>query len=313
MASSIPLLLIAPVPGFLRDPLASQYDVIDYHHATDKEELLRVHGARIRAMAGVGGSVAPPALLDQLPALEIISVNGVGYDGFPVDYCRARGIRLTNTPNVLTDDVADTAVSLVLMSSRGLVRANRLLHAGNWAAGSGTLTTKATGKRAGIVGLGRIGKAIARRLAAFDMEIAYHGRHPQDVAYAYHADLAGLAAWADFLIVVTPGGPGTQHLIDARILAALGSKGTLINVARGSVVDEQALVQALQSGTLGGAGLDVFEHEPAVPVELMAMDHVVLLPHIGSATRETRQAMAQLVLDNLAAHFSGRDLLTPVV
>ena len=308
------LLLIAPLPEFLRTPLTEQYEMLDYHRATDKEAMLREHGARIRAIVGVGGSVAQPALLDQLPALEIISVNGVGYDGVAVDYCRGRGIRVTNTPDVLTDDVADIAVALVLMTSRGLVRANRLLHADKWNEGASALTTKATGKRAGIVGLGRIGKAIARRLSSFDMEIGYHGRNPQsDVPYAYHAELTELAAWADFLIVVTPGGAGTHHLIDARVLKALGAKGTLINVARGSVVDEPALIEALQQGIIKGAGLDVFEHEPTVPDALLAMEHVVLLPHVGSATQETRAAMAQLVLDNLAAHFSGKPLLTPVV
>lgn len=310
---SAPLLLIAPLPDFLRTPLTQQHEVHDYFKAEDKEALLREQGPRIRAIVGVGGSVVQPDLIDRLPALEIISVNGVGYDGVAVDYCKQRGVRVTNTPDVLTDDVADIAVALVLMSSRGLVRANRLLHADKWGEGTSTLTSKATGKKAGIVGLGRIGKAVAKRLAAFDMEIAYHGRHPQEVPYAYHADLLSLAAWADFLIVVTPGGAGTKHLINDKVLEALGAKGTLINVARGSVVDEQALIRALQAGTIKGAGLDVFEHEPKVPAELMAMEHVVLLPHVGSATHETRRAMGQLVLDNLAAHFSGKPLLTPVV
>ncbi len=310
---SAPLLLIAPLPDFLRTPLNQQYELHDYFKADDKEAMLREHGARIRAIVGVGGSVVQPDFLERLPALEIISVNGVGYDGVAVDYCKGRGIRVTNTPEVLTDDVADVAVALVLMSSRGLVRANRLLHADKWGEGTSTLTSKATGKKAGIVGLGRIGKAVAKRLAAFDMEIAYHGRSSQDVPYAYHADLLALAAWADFLIVVTPGGAGTQHLINAKVLAALGAKGTLINVARGSVVDEQALISALRAGIIKGAGLDVFEHEPKVPAELQAMEHVVLLPHVGSATHETRRAMGQLVLDNLAAHFGGRPLPTPVV
>ncbi len=308
-----PLLLIAPLPEFLRTPLTQQYEMHDYFKAADKEAMLKEHGARIRAIVGVGGSVAQPVLLDQLPALEIISVNGVGYDGVAVEYCKGRGVRVTNTPDVLTDDVADTALALVLMSSRGLIKANRLLHANQWSEGSSTLTMKATGKKAGIVGLGRIGKAIAKRLAAFDMEIGYHGRNPQDVSYTYYADLAEMAAWCDFLIVVTPGGAGTQHLIDAKVLSALGTEGTLINVARGSVVDEQALIAALRHGVIKGAGLDVFEHEPDVPAELLAMDHVVLLPHVGSATKETRAAMAQLVLDNLAAHFSGQPLITPVV
>jgi lactate dehydrogenase-like 2-hydroxyacid dehydrogenase len=220
---------------------------------------------------------------------------------------------VTNTPDVLTDDVADIAVALVLMTSRRLVQANRLLHADRWNEGTSKLTGKVSGKRAGIVGLGRIGKAIAHRLSAFGMSIGYHGRKPQDVPYAFHASLNDLAAWSDFLIVACPGGEGTRHLINAEVLAALGAKGTLINIARGSIVDETALVAALSDGVIATAGLDVFEFEPRLPAELLAMGHVTLLPHIGSATRETRGDMAQLVLDNLAAHFSGQPLVTPVV
>ena len=286
----------------------------DYFKATDKDAMLREHGARIRAIVGGGGSIAQPALLDQLPALEIISVNGVGYDGVAVDYCKARGVRVTNTPDVLTDDVADTALALVLMTSRGLVRANRLLHANNWTEGASTLTMKATGKKTGIVGLGRIGKAIAKRLESFDMEIGYHGRNPLDVPYAFHANLTDLAAWCDFLIIVTPGGAGTHHLIDEKVLAALGSKGTLINVARGSVVDEQALIKALQTGVIKNAGLDVFEHEPNVPAELLAMDHVVLLPHLGSATFEGREAAGERIIANIRFWADGHrppDLVLP--
>lgn len=307
------LLQIAPLPDFLLQPLRERFTVHDLAGAADKEALLREVGPGIKAIVMTGGSVTPPAMLDQLPALEIISVNGVGYDGVPVEYCRARGIRVTNTPDVLTDDVADIAVALVLMTSRRLVQANRLLHADRWNEGTSTLTGKVSGKRAGIVGLGRIGKAIAHRLAAFGMSIGYHGRKPQDVPYAFHASLNDLAAWSDFLIVACPGGEGTRHLINAEVLAALGAKGTLINIARGSIVDETALVAALSDGVIATAGLDVFEFEPRLPAELLAMGHVTLLPHIGSATRETRGDMAQLVLDNLAAHFSGQPLVTPVV
>jgi lactate dehydrogenase-like 2-hydroxyacid dehydrogenase len=219
-------------------------------------------------------------------------------------------VKVTHTPDVLSDDVADLAVALMLMTSRGLVQANRDLHAGQWAAGAGRLTRKVSGKKAGIVGLGRIGKAIAHRLAAFAMELAYHGRKPQPVELRYFPGLVEMAAWCDFLVVITPGGPGTRHLIDAKVLKALGRKGILINVARGSVVDEAALIAALEAGELGGAGLDVFEHEPVVPAALLNRPELVLLPHVGSATRETRGAMGQLVLDNLAAHFAGEPLKT---
>lgn len=307
------LLQIAPLPEFLLQPLRERFTVHNYAAAEDKEAMLRGVGGSIQAIVMTGGSVTPPAMLDQLPALQIVSVNGVGYDGVPVDYCRDRGIRVTNTPDVLTDDVADIAVSLVLMTSRRLVQANRLLHADRWDKGMTTLTGKVSGKRAGIIGLGRIGKAIAHRLTAFGMEIGYHGRKAQDVPYVFHALLNDLAAWADFLIVACPGGEETKHLIDANVLRSLGAKGTLINIARGSIVDEKALIAALRDGTIQCAGLDVFEHEPVIPAELLAMEHVTLLPHIGSATRETRGQMAQLVLDNLEAHFSGKPLLTPVV
>lgn len=307
------VLQIAPLPDFLTSALRERYEVHDLSAAPDREQMLSDVSSNVRAIVMTGGSITPPAFLDRLPSLEIISVNGVGYDGVPVDYCRARGLRLTNTPDVLTDDVADIAVALVLMTSRGLVHANRLLHANQWSEGTSTLTMKASGKRAGILGLGRIGKAIAKRLAAFDMEIGYHGRSAQDVPYVFHSTLTDLAAWSDFLIIACPGGAGTKHLVNAGVLRALGRKGTLINIARGSIVDEQALIAALREGTIKNAGLDVFENEPAVPAELQSMPHVVLLPHIGSATRETRGAMGQLVLDNLAAHFAGKPLITPVV
>ena len=264
----------------------------------------------VRAAVGHGGAVVTAQLLDTLPKLEIVAINGVGYDGVDVEACRSRGVKVTHTPDVLTDDVADLAVALMLMTSRGLVQANRDLHAGQWAVGAGRLTQKASGKKAGIVGLGRIGKAIAHRLTAFSMQLAYHGRKPQALEMRYFPDLVEMAAWCDFLIVITPGGAGTRHLINAEVLKALGPKGILINVARGSVVDEAALIAALEVGELGGAGLDVFEHEPEVPAALLNRPELVLLPHVGSATQQTRKAMGQLVLDNLSAHFADEPLKT---
>ncbi len=307
------VLLLAPLPDFLTGPLRERYTVHDYFHAEDKAKLISEVGASIRAIVMAGGTVLQPAMLDQLPALEIVSVNGVGYDGAPLDYLRGRGIRLTNTPDVLTDDVADIAVALVLMTSRRLTQANRLLHADRWSEGTSTLTTKVGGKRAGIVGLGRIGKGIAQRLEAFGMTIGYTGRNAQPVPYAFHPSVIELAAWSDFLVVACPGGPGTKHLINADVLRALGAHGTLINIARGSIVDEAALITALRDGVIKCAGLDVFENEPHVPAELRVMEHVTLLPHIGSATRETRGEMARLVIENLAAHFAGKSLITPVI
>jgi lactate dehydrogenase-like 2-hydroxyacid dehydrogenase len=305
------IIVTAPLPDFLAEPLKRDFRVHDYHQASHKPGLLAAEGARIRGLVQGGGSVAPVDLLDQLPALEIISVFGVGYDGVPVDYCRKRGIKVTNTPDVLTDDVADVAVGLVLMTSRGFSRLERFARAGEWLKRGPELTTKVGGKTAGILGLGRIGKAIAQRLTAMGMKIAYTGRKPQsDVPYRFVPDLVALASEVDFLIVACPGGAATKNLVDAKVLSALGSKGTLVNIARGSIVDEPALVAALQAGTIKAAGLDVFVDEPNVPPALLTMDNVVVLPHVGSATRETRQAMGDLCKANLDAWFGQKKTLT---
>lgn len=296
------ILLAAPVPDFLRQPLEAAYQVCELANPS----------ANVRAIVPLGGTQLSVEQLEAFPKLEIISVMGVGYDGVPVAWCKERGIRVTNTPDVLTDDVADIAVALVLMTSRRLVESNRFLHASKWLGGGFPLAHALRGKVAGILGLGRIGKAIAQRLEAHGMKIAYHGRKPQNVPWSYFDGLKALAAESDFLVVACPGGPETVKLVDADVLTALGAEGTLINIARGSVVDEKALVAALDAGTIRTAGLDVFEDEPRVPAALMACERAVLLPHVGSATHETRRAMAQLVLDNLAAHFAGRELITPV-
>jgi lactate dehydrogenase-like 2-hydroxyacid dehydrogenase len=308
----VDILITAPLPSFLREPLEADYRCHDYAAASDKEALLRDVAPRIRGLVQGGGTVTPTTLLDALPALEIISVFGVGYDGVPTGYCRERDIKVTNTPDVLTDDVADVAVALILMTSRDFIGANRFVRDGHWTRRSPALTAKLSGRSVGIVGLGRIGKAIAQRVEAMGMNVAYTGRKPQDVAYRYVPDLATLAGDVDFLVIACPGGEATRRLIDARILAALGKKGTLINIARGSIIDETALVEALANGTIRGAGLDVFENEPHVPQALLAMDHVVLLPHVGSATRETRQAMGDLCKANLDAWFDEHRTLTLV-
>jgi lactate dehydrogenase-like 2-hydroxyacid dehydrogenase len=254
--------------------------------------------------------VTPTSLLDALPALEIISVFGVGYDGVPVDYCRKRGLKVTNTPDVLTDDVADVAVGPG-HDDRTRLRAAQPVRAGaRVAEARPELTTKLSGRTVGILGLGRIGKAIAQRVSAMGMKVAYTGRKPQDVSYRFVPDLKTLAAESDFLVVACPGGAATKNIVDAEVLAALGKKGTLVNIARGSIVDEPALVAALQAGTIKGAGLDVFADEPNIPEPLFAMDNVVLLPHVGSATRETRQAMGDLCKANLDAWFAGKPLPT---
>ena len=304
------ILVTAPLPPFLYEPLKADYHCHDYHQSSHKPGLLAAEGARIRGLVQGGGTMTPTSLLDQLPKLEIISVFGVGYDGVPVAYCKGRGIKVTNTPDVLTDDVADVALALILMTGRGFVRLNRFAQAHEWEKRSPELTTKLGGRKVGILGLGRIGKAIAQRVSAMGMKVSYTGRKPQDVPYEYVRDLKTLASGVDFLVVACPGGEATRNIVDARVLAALGKKGTLVNIARGSIVDEPALVAALEKGTIKGAGLDVFADEPHIPEALFAMDNVVVLPHVGSATRETRQAMGDLCKANLDAWFAGKRVLT---
>jgi lactate dehydrogenase-like 2-hydroxyacid dehydrogenase len=304
------IIVTAPIPDFLYNPLRADYACHDYAAASDKAALLAQAGPIVRGLVQGGGTVTPTTLLDALPKLEIISVFGVGYDGVPVDYCRKRGLKVTNTPDVLTDDVADVALGLILMTGRGFVRANRFVHAGDWGKRAQELTTRLAGRTVGILGLGRIGKAIAQRVSAMGMKVAYTGRSAQSVAYKFVPTLAGLAAEVDFLVVACPGGAATRNIVNAEVLAALGKKGTIVNIARGSIIDEPALVKALADGTIKAAGLDVFADEPNIPLALLAMDNVVLLPHVGSATRETRQAMGDLCKANLDAWFANKPLPT---
>jgi len=307
---AVDIIVTAPLPDFLYGPLRADYTCHDYVQASDKAAFLRDIGPRIRGLVQGGGTITPASLLDALPSLEIISVFGVGYDGVPVDYCRERGIKVTNTPDVLTDDVADVAVGLILMTGRNFVRANRFVHAGEWIKRGPELSTRLSGKLVGILGLGRIGKAIAQRVQAMGMEVAYTGRKPQDVPYRFIPDLKALALASDFLVVACPGGTATRNIVDEGVLNALGRKGTIINIARGSIIDEPALVRALQQGVIKAAGLDVFADEPNIPAPMLQMDNVVLLPHVGSATRETRQAMGDLCKANLDAWFAKKPLPT---
>jgi lactate dehydrogenase-like 2-hydroxyacid dehydrogenase len=292
--------------------LEAAFEVHDRLHELDPAAFEQV-APRIRAVAASGESQVPASLIERLPALEIISVFGVGYDGVDVSAAKARGVLVTHTPNVLNDDVADLALALMLACARQIPAADRYVRSGQWSRGPMPLARKMSGARLGLVGIGRIGQAIALRAAAFGMSIAYtaRGARPQ-LPYAFHPSARALAAHSDFLVVITPGGAGTRRLIDAAVLEALGPQGILINVARGSVVDEAALVDALERGVIGGAGLDVFEAEPNVPERLRALPHVVLTPHIGSATGQTRQAMADLAFGNLRAFFDGRPVPTPV-
>jgi lactate dehydrogenase-like 2-hydroxyacid dehydrogenase len=280
----------------------------------DRERLLAEVAPRVRAIVTTGERGATAELIGRLPALEVVACFGVGTDAIDHAACRARAIPVTNTPDVLTEDVADMGLALMLAVLRRLVAGDRWVRDGRWARdGSMPLGTTPRGKRLGIVGLGRIGKALARRGELLGMTVAYHGRRRQEeVGYPYHATLADLARDSDVLALCTPGGAGTRAIVTAEVLAALGPAGVLVNIARGSVVDEPALVDALVNRTIAGAGLDVFVDEPRVPETLLGLDHVVLQPHAASATNETRDAMAKLVVDNLAAHFAGRPLLTPV-
>lgn len=268
---------------------------------------------RIVGLAAGGESIVPRALIEHLPQLKVVSVFGVGYDGIDVQAALERGIPVTHTPEVLTDDVADLAMGLVLSVARNIAQADHHVRSGRWPQSAMPLGRKVSGARLGIVGLGRIGSAIARRATAFGMSVAYTARSEKsDSGFKFYPSATALAAEVDFLVVITPGGQGTRHLINAEVLAALGPQGYLINVARGSVVDEDALVDALAKGVIAGAGLDVFANEPQVPQALWAMPNVVLTPHMASATHQTRQAMADLAYANMQAALTGAPLLTPV-
>ena len=307
------ILLTGAYPEWDMVPLEQAYEVHRLWATEQPDAWLAEHGASIRALATRGELGASPALIQALPALELIACYGVGTDAIALPAARSRGIRVTNTPDVLSGDVADLAVGLALALLRRIPAADAFVRRGAWAAGPMELVTRLYGKRVGLVGLGRIGATLARRLSGFDVELGYHSRTVRPAsALAHWPDLTALAAWADVLIVTLSGGPATRGLIDAAVLHALGPNGWLVNVSRGSTVDEDALVQALQSRSVAGAALDVFCNEPHLDARLLTLDNVVLSPHHASGTVETRRAMGQLVRDNLAAHFAGRPLLTPV-
>ena len=291
--------------------LERDYQLHKLWEQQDQAAYLRQHGAEIRAIATRGDLGASKALIDQLPNLEIISCFGVGVDAIDLAACKARGIQVTNTPGVLNEDVADLALALMLGIARQIPQADAYTRAGKWPTGSYKLLTRMNTKRLGLIGMGRIGQAIAKRAEGFSMPIAYHSRQPRnDVAYTYFSSAAELARNCDFLVAILPGGSETEKLVNAEVLSALGPKGYFINVARGSVVDEEALLAALENQTIAGAGLDVFWNEPNINRRFLKLENVVLHPHGGSGTAETRAAMGKLVRDNLAAHFSGKPLLT---
>jgi lactate dehydrogenase-like 2-hydroxyacid dehydrogenase len=307
------LLLLSPVRPALLAALQDNYTIHKFYEETDQPGFLATHAGQIEGVVTGGHIGIPPDLMAALPALRIIGINGVGYDRVDLEAARARGIRVTNTPDVLTDDVADLAVGLTIALLRRLPQAHAHVAAGKWLNAEMPLTRKVSGKRFGIMGLGRIGQAVAKRLAAFDGTIGYTANSDKPGGYTRYPTVEALAAASDVLVVCAAASPATRRIVGRAVFDALGPNGALVNIARGSIVDEPELVLALQEGRLGGAALDVFESEPNVPPALIALDNVVLTPHVASATEETRTAMGQLMMDNLAAHFTGRPLPTPVV
>ncbi|WP_370195871.1 MULTISPECIES: 2-hydroxyacid dehydrogenase [Alphaproteobacteria] len=304
------------VPGKMNpDTLDTLKATFDVEHLAGRklEDLSEERRQAIRGIAQMGQ--VPAAMIDALPNLQLIANFGVGYDGVDTAHATKKGVVVTNTPEVLTEEVADITLALVLMTTRELGAAERHLREGKWESEGPYPLTQTTlrGRTAGIMGLGRIGLAIARRLEGFDVKIEYHNRSKRDdVAYPYHADLLSLAKSVDTLIVAAPGGASTEKAVNAEVLKALGSDGILVNIGRGTTVDEPALIEALENGTIRAAGLDVFEKEPHVPERLKALPNTVLLPHVGSASRHTRAEMGKLVVGNLVEWFSGRAPVTPV-
>nr|WP_321302992.1 2-hydroxyacid dehydrogenase [Alcaligenes faecalis] len=308
------ILQACPLPPPLAAKLPSLCQTELLSDAPDQAAFLRERGGEFTVLITTGTQGADKALIDALPNLQAICSLGVGYDAIDLDAVRARGVMLSNTPDVLNDCVADLAIGLLIDVVRGISASDRHVRRGDWPrVGSTMPSTRVSGKRLGMLGMGRVGQVIARRASGFDLDIRYHTRTAKpELPWQHEPSLIALAQWCDFLIVACPGSPQTFHLVSAEVLKSLGPDGYLVNVARGSVVDEQALIAALESGQLGGAGLDVFENEPEVPAQLLSNERVVVLPHVGSATRETRAAMCELVLKNVESFITEGHLVTPV-
>jgi lactate dehydrogenase-like 2-hydroxyacid dehydrogenase len=314
--SAIEILQAGPYPSWDEERLNATFTMHRYFEAADKTAFLAEHAANIRGIATRGELGASRALIEALPKLEVICVYGVGYDAVDLAAARERGIRVTNTPDVLTKDVADLGVAMMLVQARGMVGADRWVRSGDWAAkGLYPLKSQVHGKRAGILGLGRIGYEVGKRLAGFDMDIAYSSRTPKENVgnWTYVADPVALAERSDFLFVTLSASVATRHIVDRKVIDALGPEGMLINISRASNIDENALLDALETKALGSAALDVFEGEPKLDPRFLTLDNVLLQPHMASGTVETRKAMGKLVFDNLSAHFEGRPLPTPVL
>ncbi|NYT86707.1 2-hydroxyacid dehydrogenase [Pollutimonas harenae] len=299
---------------YAQERLSKHFDVIELWKEADPKSVIAERKDNIEVVVTSAMTPTPADLIDALPQLKAICSQGVGYDAIDVKHAQGKKILVSNTPEVLNDCVADLAFGLLLATARKLGHAERYVRDHQWGTDAAfPLGAKVSHKRLGIVGLGRIGMAIAQRAAGFDMDIRYHNRSERiGISYGYEASLVDLASWADFLIIATVGGDSTRGLINAEVLKALGPNGIIVNISRGSVIDETAMVNALASGELGGAGLDVYEAEPKVPDALKSMDNVVIVPHIGSATNETRKAMIDLVLDNVDAYATTGKVITPV-
>ncbi|WP_019209341.1 2-hydroxyacid dehydrogenase [Yersinia massiliensis] len=307
------VLIIAPVMDYLTEKLEQNFTVYKLFDVADQTEFLAEQGKNIKGIVTRGDIGVTNEVLALLPEVEIISIFGVGTDAVDLDYTRERRIIVTTTPGVLTDDVADTALGLIIATSRRLCQADKFLRAGQWPHSSLPLASKVTGKRLGVFGMGRIGQAIARRAAGFDMQIAYTDTaHIDSLPYQYVSDLVSLAKQSDILVVAISGGKDSVGLVDKTIFAAMPNDAILINIARGSMINQDELILALQQQEIGGAGLDVFADEPNVPQALIEMDNVVLLPHIASATKETRIQMSDIVFSNILAHFSGNKAPTAI-
>lgn len=308
---TIEILQTGPLLASCEKALTERYTVHKLHEIADKDAWLNENGARIRAHAGSG---VQASLMEKLPNLEIIASFGVGYDNIDTAAAKARNIRVTNTPDVLNDAVAEITIGLMISLARRIPQGDQFVRQGKWPGNNFGLFSELTGKTVGILGLGRIGKEIATRAQAMKMRVVYYGRKQQpSVPYIYYNNLEDMARDSDWLVIIAPGGKGTEGIVSRKVLEALGPKGMLVNVARGTLIDEPAMVELLQNGGLGGAALDVFEKEPQVPEALLELDNVVLSPHQGSATNQTRDAMGALLVANLERHFAGEPLISAVV
>jgi len=304
-----PLLQIGEFPDFMLSLITAEFEVYRTSDLHDNPQL----SSKIQAIITRSNYCVPEDLVLSLPRLGIIATCGVGYDQIPLAAAQQRGIHVTNTPEVLNSAVAELTIGFILALLRQIPQADQFVRAGQWPHQAWPLAQSLAGKRVGVVGLGRIGKAIVKVLEPFEVSLSYFGRRRQEVPFSYYGSIVDLAQANDILILAAPGGDQTRHIVNAEVLKALGENGYLINIARGSLVDEEALIAALTQGTIAGAALDVYEQEPVVNPAFFALDNVLLTPHMGSATFQTRHQMVELVLDNLRQYFAGESLLTPVI